>query len=228
MAYRRRYRKRRRKPMTIRRAAGQLLDVSTRTGVKYLKSKLGLNTEMKFLDTQTTTSINTTLAAVNEPLVIPQGDTEGSRDGNSCRLVSMNSNIVIDNSSNAGDTSIIRLMCVYTPNTNADPPTVNQVLDTKTAINSPYFMDRVGYNVIFDKYYTLSGGANAQVNGRTKVHDHFVHRPLDHQIKFTTGDTTGTRDNLLNGDVCWYAFCDSYTTGQPTVNIWSRVRFVDN
>lgn len=201
--------------------------VLTTLGTMYLKKKLGLNTETKYLDTASTGTLTTTLALQQNPLIIPQDTNENSRNGNTIRITGINTSILLDSVLNTAPSCMVRIVIVYSKCTNGDYPTVAEILTQNTSVLSHYTMNRTNYNIVYDKTHIMGGTTNAN---SLPVHKliYFNHKPLDHHCKWSTTDTTGNRGNLLEGDYAIYAFCDGYATTAPTMTVQSRAKFVDN
>lgn len=210
------------RPMTWRRAAGMALDLGSQSGVKYLKTRLGLNTETKYIDTDTSQLSTATLAVLQNPLVIPQGDTKSSRDGNSCRITNVNTRFLIDCTSNPTVPAMVRILAVYTPKVNGDFPTPTEILTDNTDILSHYTKNRVGYSIVYDKTFILAGFQNPYRKSKK------IHKVLDHQLVWDASDTTGSRSNLLRGDYVYYVMSKVGSGVHPTITANSRVNFVDN
>lgn len=226
MPYRRKYAKKSKK-MTVRRAAGQLLDVSSRQGVKYLKRKLGLNTETKFVDTLTSGSITTTLTLLQNPMVIPQGDTEASRDGSNLRCTSVISNMTVNSVLDTNSNILVRIIAVYTPLTNANVPAVGDVLTGISNIRSHYSRNFSGYNIVFDKTFRMSGSVTSATQPQT-IFFKLRQAILDHQCEWEKADTTGARTAMVRGDYAIYGIQEGATVSNPAFNLYSRTSFVDN
>jgi len=197
--------------------------------LKKLKSKLGINTEHKYLDlaeaigTATSTTMSAT-AGVMTP--IPQGDGTNARQGNSVRLTSMNSTFTFRAHSSSVAASRVRLVCIMQSKLNsAGSFLTNTDLFTDTTVNieTPYSMNSVGYTVLYDKTFEIASVGNS---GSTReINYHYT--PLSHHIEWTDADTTGVAANLLQGYIRWYV-CTDNGTHPPTYSSYTRIKWVDN
>jgi len=71
-------------------ATQSIVSAMSAGAVVLLKKKLGLNTEKHWLDTlETNVATASTASVMANPMVIPQGDTVNTRNGNTVRMTSL-------------------------------------------------------------------------------------------------------------------------------------------
>jgi len=225
MAYKRRYVKRNnRKPKTWRSYAGKALSMAGKAGIKVLKRKLGLNTETKFLDSNISTTCSATMTDVGSFTTIPQGDTASTRQGSGVRLVRWKVNCSLVSNASATYTQPVRVIAYYTPNNlGGTQITPTQVLQVVTEIKSHYNMNTEGYRVIYDKVHY----AEPIAVGRSIQHFSIDYAPLDHQLKWTNADTTGSVSNITAGFIAMAVMCEQ-GTNVPALEQRHRIHYVDN
>lgn len=202
--------------------------------VSGVKSLLGLNTETKFVDTNTatnTTALTTTLANTgisNVRTAIPQGDTSSNRNGNGVRMVSWKFFGDIYNFSGNLVPSIVRIIIVNWHKVAYADSSAAYILQSQTDIHSLRNTDpQARFTILSDKKYFLkpsSTGQNTQIQPWN-----FVYRPQSHHMRWTDADTAGANTNMLEGYISVYAFTDNFTASNPpTIQCYSRVEYVDN
>jgi len=198
-------------------------------GLKILKSKLGINTEYHWLDTQdisvTTTS---TCSPMAYPLTIPQGDSPNQRQGATVRLTSYVCKIRIQPNTAGLIPCHVRVIFVKFSPTRGSSPTASFFLDSSTRTTSHYQMgdsaNAIGYTILYDKTVTVPLYTAAE-----KVPDlTFSYTPLDHHLKWDSADTTGNASNLAEGFVRGYIFTSDTSANGPVYTADHRIKFVDN
>jgi len=191
--------------------------------LKILKSQLGLNTESKYLDTVTSTTCGAaTLTAFQNPIIIPQGLTTVTRIGDSLRLTRMNIRGFITH--NAADTAgqLVRILITYQPKSpGASILAASDMLQDVTNVNSPLAQNLSGLTVLWDKTFMTSTNVNPIQTFKYK------YAPLNHHIRWGTGDTTGAQAALEEG--CIRIFTLSHNgVNTDSCAMYTRVYYVDN
>lgn len=194
----------------------------------YLKKALGLNTEVKYADFAEAagTATTTTLSAIGSFLPIPQGDSTNQRQGNGLRVTSLNACYTFRANTASIASSRVRLICMVQPKLNtagAIFTAADIVTDTTANVETPYNMNTVGYNIIFDKTFEIAAvgqtGSTKEINIR--------YNPLQHHMEWIDSDTAGTATNLLKGYIRCFV-CTDNGTHPPTYSSYSRLKWVDN
>ena len=209
----------------------KLLGMGAAAGLMFLRNKLGINAETKYIDTPSAThSYATTATAVlygsNLTTALVPGTSSSTRNGASVRMTEYDIKGQISNTNLNLLFSQVRICIVkwHCPGTNVS----NDFLQLPTDINSPYNLDATyKYTVLFDRKYpvrTASGG-----NATELIPFEFNYQPANHHITFPDSDTTGGRVQALDGVITLYAYTDVATVGQfPNISYYARMKFVDN
>lgn len=194
----------------------------------YQKLSMGKNVEIKYFDQASVGTVSGTL--VGSTIVcngLAVGDATTDRDGDQIRIRSVNMGIAVDNSSNATINTRFRLIVAYQKYVNQNQLAANELLSDPTQVVSPYGMDFEGYQVLYDKQFTLDG-ANGNGAHAVKFFDRFVWRPKKAHIKWLSTDTTGNTGNIVKGLIRFYIMCDGVVTSNPAYEVECRTRFIDN
>lgn len=190
------------------------------TGVKAL---LGLNTESKWLDTTSTGTLGTTLAAMQYELQVPEGLNANSRTGDGFRLTHYKTRINVIADPLATGTYIARIIVVSQPIVNNNPITASEIVYTTTNWLSPYNMDTEGYKILADKVLYISPPTQQGANQTFE----FDYSPENHMVKFSTADTTGANTSLERGNIRCFIMTQS-AVNPPLYSMYSRIHYVDN
>lgn len=210
-------------------AAGKFVDHLGAAAVKKLKEKLGLNTELhKFYD-NLSLAPTTTLTVWLPPPVIPQGTTNPTRVGDSCRVVSNKHRIVLSNLSTTACTVFFRMIATYRhEGYYGTPIDVNDILQTTTAISSFHSPNITGNDirVLYDKTVglesSLTGVARKFIDVNFDLHEQ--------HLEWQVSDTTGANSALNAGAIEWLFMYGAIgtVTGAPGILVQREVDFVDN
>jgi len=194
-----------------------------------LKAKLGLNTETKYVDTvETNIGTSSTCGTLAYALTIPQGTTNATRAGASCRLTSYTMVMRVVANTAALVNTLVRVIMVRWKDSRGASITATSLLDDSTRITSLYNLggtaNAIGYTVLYDETFPINID---NVDGAQKVIT-FKYTPLSHHLLWTDADTTGVIGNLQDGLIRGYIMTSE--TGANTPNYWSdtRVEYVDN
>lgn len=190
--------------------------------VKYLKNLI--NVEFKYHDTQFSQQAHTT-GAILSLNFINQGDGSTNRDGDQCRLKSLELHGAVALPATASRPNSTRLMLILDTEPNGSTPAITDILDNQGgSINfyySPRNLDnRTRFVVMKDWHYTVNP------NG-TEAYQINHYRKLDLKVLFngTTGSITTMKNNhlflLVLGD-------EASGATNPTYALSSRIRYVDN
>ncbi len=200
---------------------GALFDNVSSKALIALKSRLGLNTELKFADNpQTGVALTTTLTNRNSPPTISQGASASQRNGKGVRMTRYLNRMSFSN----GSTTVpCRVRCLIVANEDAGVAAVGEVLQDTTNVLSPLNSDIDQYNhfVIYDRLITL-GVATAP---NAIVNEEFEWTPDNHHLEWSASDTTGLPANMLQGNISVLVFAD---TANVTFTAYAREEFVDN
>ncbi len=184
------------------------------------KVKSLMNVELKFVDIVTTPTVNTT-ATIHQASLLNQGDTGSTRDGSQVRVKSLlvNYSIVLHTSAVATN---VRVIIVSDTQTNGALFAASDLLEDITAndaINSPYNLDNIyRFRILSDKRYALcdSGRKNIIVSKFIK---------LNTPMRFS--DTGNGIADILSQSYA-VLFISNEATNVPTVNLHTRMRYLDN
>ena len=147
-----------------------------------------------------------------------QGDSESTRDGQSCRIKSIQFLGHIKLHASATDTQC-RFILFIRKAVNNVLPTVTEVLRTanvQSLRNTDYRHDIV---ILKDKMFTLNANHPRQIIK--------FWRKLDLKVLYTRGTTTGGIASLeANGLFC--LLISNESTNTPAVDLATRARYIDN
>lgn len=189
-----------------------------------LKRRLGLNTEEKFVDVNSTTTATSTLAQRIAFPTIPQGLDDNSRVGNGFRITRVHTCIHITAASAQALPTVVRIIQVR--NKATGEPIVGRILETTTRSTSPYNseMAKLNIEVLFDRSVTITpksgGGSSAVVE--------WTHSRANDQVVYPTDDTTGLPSNLTSGCISTWWMLDLNFDVSPVFQATSRYYYVDN
>ena len=212
-----------RKPKAKRTPAVTIQSVLHGAALGYLKRKLGLNTEEKFIDVNGTTTATSTLASRIAAPTIPQDITDNGRTGSSLRITRVETRVSISPVLTSTTPSFVRIIQVRHKRSGACPAA--SVLEVTTSMTSPYNVNHqsLGVEILYDQVLpvcSFDGGVGAYVEWT-------VNRANMHII-FTTGDTTGVVGNQEEGAITTFWMMDTNFTVAPIFASTSRYYFVDN
>jgi len=188
-----------------------------------LKQRLGLNTELKYVDVNGTTTATTTLTSRIATPTIPQGSAVGQRNGAGVRCVKIDQRICIEAAAAATKGCQIRVITVR--HKSAAGANVADILQVTTDISSPLHNNLAANHIelISDQTYTLG---HATAPNSTILIENTFSRP-NWQMEWTDADTAGTPANYINGAIATYWMQDQVSTA-PVYTSTNRYWFVDN
>lgn len=215
----------------------------SRTALLALKSKLGMNAETKYVDAASTGFQPGALDDLQQSqfdncqTAIAQGLTAQQRSGDSCRMTRM----LLHGQLTAATTQLRQVMCrIIVINCGKVPAsivTAADILQDPTDVNSPLTDDPVNtVKVLVDQTVQVGPNSTTSIVGTTAlpiVPFEFNYTPLDHHIRWTAADTTGTQANCIEGNIQVWMLTSSLggvaaVSASPTLILWNRVEFVDN
>lgn len=184
-----------------------------KSDVRYLKSRL--NTEAKYIDLDNFVTAGPT-AILNLNLTA-QGSEPYERDGNSIRMVSVQSNLKFNLHASASQT-IIRCLLVLDKSPNGTgSATVTDMYVSAT----PYSLRNVDglrrFKVLKDFHIRLDSSDPEKMA--------MIYRKLNVKVKYN--NSAGNPTSIENGLLQW-VFISDETTFAPTISYNNRVRFIDN
>jgi hypothetical protein len=200
---------------------GALFDHMSKSALDSLKSKLGLNTEIKYADnTGTSTTTATCVARINFP-AIAQGLTSSSREGASIRVTKVRLRMDMQ-SQNVAATQIRILVVRFT---RSGAPVVADIVQSATnfsTILNHHFYEN-GYQLLMDKIVTVGGTGSD--NASQHVIETFSN--ANWHAVWPDTDTTGLASALSEGNITVFWWADSISVA-PIFNSIMRVEYVDN
>lgn len=214
------YKKRARKAST---AYGTLaLNALKGYALAKLKQKLGLNTEEKHADTNSTTTATGTLASRIASPTIPQGDSDSTRTGSQIRITRVDTRIVITPAT-AGTPTACRIIQIRHLQPTA--PGLGNILEDTTRITSPLNEQIHNYGIQVLKDITVPVN-NVTGGGSTIVE--WTHRGLSDHMVWAETDTTGLPSGTIKGLIATYWMLDANFSVAPVFEGTSRYWYVDN
>lgn len=191
-------------------AAGQLVK-----DVKMLKGLI--NVEFKYLDTVGNAKSMTTSGNIDQLLLVAQGDGGSSRDGNQIRAKSLELNFNVTQHSSA-TASQARVIVGIQTDPEGNPPAWTDLMISATTVAPRNLQNRHNFIILKDYVFPLA------INGRRNAASQFYRRIDLKQLYNGTGASIGS---LKQGGL-FIAYLANEATNTPTLNYYSRVRYLDN
>jgi hypothetical protein len=228
-------------PRTPLQAAGaSFVDQLGKAAVEKLKSKLGLNTETKYVDTAANLAVTAFLAPFITSLTtaIPQSLTDNGREGSTCRVTRTRIAFKIVNPvGNLLASSSVRVIVMRYRHL----PTASVVAATLTAdclefggtggiaalLSPDTFDPTFPGQKVYDKTFVL--GLGTGTGALSTAQDVIQLAPQDFHLSWITTDTTGVYANSIGDMHVMYTICDQSTAGNfPVIDAVQRISYVDN
>lgn len=186
------------------------------SGVKFLKTLI--NTEKKILDTSVVAQAVSNIGSVQWLSGITNGTGYNQRTGIVVKAhsLSMRGNIVVSPSAQA---SQVRVIVFYNKSLNqSSVPTITDIIQNTSTPLAPYQIDNLGdFTVLYDRKF--------DVTNQTTSRSFSFKRKLGHHIRW---DTAGDLISDAESGQIFIALLSDESTNQPTIDYWSRLRFIDN
>ena len=191
--------------------------------VGYLKRRLGLNTEEKFLDVNSGTTATTSLVQNIVMPTIPQGLTDNDRTGSNLRITRIDTRIVICAAATSTIPMAVRIIQVR--HTEQGLPTAGEILEVTTRLVSPINVKAKAFGIQVLKDITVPVDS---FGGGSPTIVEWTHSGANDQVAYTTSDTTGVPTNVISGHIStWWMLEENFSVA-PTFSGTSRVYYVDN
>ena len=216
--YRRRRIRRRRVPRKPRITYG-MVGSKVYRDLMWLKRKVSLlNVEVKHYDVTAASTINTVGAAVafGQVSAIAQGDTENTRDGNSIKAISLHAKLNVLQDPTTPKNGRIRFVLLKQGYNDAYTPTYADVFNDASIDAYRNIEESSGYKVLYDKTLSLDLLKNDRAFTQFSC-------PLSHHIKWDGANAADT----TNGHIWYLVVCEA-AANQPTFDLQTRLRYVDN
>lgn len=169
------------------------------------------------VDDITGTAVAADGSNLDDLAVVPQGDTENSRDGSSIKPINLTLRYFLTQHASATNT-LVRFVIFRAKSENDQAMVLANIFPT-TPLLKPKIQDkRFNTKILYDKYFTLSA------NGQTNRAGTIVLKMMGH-INFDASDTTG--DDKESGGLYFLAV-SSEATNTPTLQYFSKLTFTDN
>ncbi len=181
-----------------------------------------LNVEFKFHDVLLGRTEVLSTPQIIQLTNIPQGDTDISRDGAQVKITDLNIKWTVEMDVTPNFT-FLRFMVIHDRQTNGAIYTAGQILEditTGNAIISPNNLDnKFRFRKLYDKVFTLSNSGGNQVR-----YGEF-NKKLQMKLRFdaSTPSIADLTSNSLS-----IMIISNRTTNGCDLNVFSRVRYVDN
>jgi hypothetical protein len=202
---------------------GALQVASDALAVAYSVKKL-LNVEYKWVDRYQSTTIGNSTGVVLEASQVPQGDSANTRDGDSLKAMSLSTRIHLARHGSDSNTLVRCMLVKILGKNNAAggmDASVANLLQTGTPSYVTSFRNKDNtkdFQVLVDKCVMLTSGHNAAC---LEIHKDFNNC----HIKYSSSDTNGT--SCEYGSL-WWVFVSNQGTYTPTLNVQTRINFIDN
>jgi len=228
------------KQMTWKQHVGKLVDIGGRSGIEGLKKRLGLNTEDHIFQDATTLAVIPGVGAgwaaagtAGAPPIIPQGNTNQTRVGDSIRVTRMYWRVGI--TSNVLQTVGTRVRVVgtvrrYSEGAGMSSAVPNTSVFTSTGLLDSQFspnMKNDGIRVFYDRTVTIAAPGVDNVGHTLEIELNDIH------MRWTQADSSGVLANLCENEMTLWISYDSNASGglgadSPQYNVTRTTEFVDN
>lgn len=208
--------------------------------------KLNKAEEKKWLDKKQSGSISTTgtvfpLTALNvwsgsnvDKMLTRSGNSINALDFKVQGLIQIPFSSVTPND----DNNRLRLMVVQIPNGDA-VPSITEILQALTIDSFLKIKGNIRYNVMYDRTFNLtslyqtSSGASSAVGSSYEPWRVPVKFSLKHKLgktgtKISYTEVSGSGDNAFENGMFMIALSDSAAATHPTIQLNTRLRFMDN
>lgn len=201
----------------------------TRTGGFYGRYK-GANKELKFFDTAISFTADATgeVPATGQLALIPQGDTESTRDGRKAFVKSIQARLVASYAPAAASTAStnVFIMLVLDTQCNGAAAAVTDVLTSANMAQAMHNLANSDRFVVLKKWkinLTAQAGVSGAYNNTTKQFEYYKKCDIPINYSGTTGAITEIRSNNL----FFLAGTDGASDDLVTVGGNVRLRFYD-
>lgn len=182
---------------------------------KIAKKVVYKQAENKYFDTLTGVSY-TDVGIMIDLSLVPQGDTDITRDGDQLYATSLQIRgyLTVADNTNVARVIVFRWKC-------DSVPLNDNILDTTykgsvNYVNSGYHHDgRSDFVVLSDKTYNMQLGTN-----RSQMR-YYLNKKLNHKINYNAGTTAG------RNKIYMFVISDSAAIAHPTINTITRLNFRD-
>jgi len=220
------------KKTPMQQAGANFVDQLGKYAIDKLKYRLGLNTELKYVDFSS--QVNTTAATWASVLnicdtPIPQGLTDNTREGASVRVVRYSVGIQVQNgAANLITTTAVRLVGTRWERIPGSLlPNTGDVIEAGALLSAPTHDPVYKNRIFYDKIFTL--GATNNGADPNLYNDSVAFNTPDFHLTWTTADTAGTTANSIGEFITWQSFASGFTASNPpTIAVYQRVEYVDN
>jgi len=221
------------RPLRWQALVGQALEGGASRAIRALREKLGLNTETKFFDDDTsgfTAALSASWTTVMTTPVIAQGATITTRNGASIRVTRELMRFVIQPGSTTTLNGIVRVVAIRQRSVG---PVFSQITAAQTfdgaisaiSMTSGNLFDQ-DVEVVYDRVFAMD--STTATGWQAVAHDEVECIPEDFHLTWTAGDTTGANANLIAGAITWFACTLGFGTANPQISMRRRYEFVDN
>ncbi len=180
-----------------------------------------LNVEVKNFDVQQSAVAIADAPAIIQLSNIPQGDSTNQRDGSQCKMVSLELNFTLNQSASAVITHV-RIMVVLDKQTNQAIYGAADLLEDVTIrdiIISPRNLDNKNrFQVLYDHVFSFSN--SGRLGAVTKMH-------INKDIIFRYDASTPSIADLTQNSLSLLQVATE-VTNDPSISMFSRLRFIDN
>ncbi len=201
-----------------------------------------INTEVKFIDHEVTAAavaLPATTLFIHGLAQNAQGTDEQLRIGNSILPKALNVRLQFSGNTSGGTDQTIRYMIVIDRDQDGTPPTVVQLLQLSTKLDSFLNMDnKKRFRVLVDGRMFVGNASTSTQHPRNKYRSHYLkfNKPQKmrahmhvkrkwYHILYSGSDATNA--SMDNGQIYIMAWSNE-VTNSPTLRVTSRLRFIDN
>lgn len=179
--------------------------------------KYYLNPEYKFLEwSNTTFQPSTTPQVFGDPSWLAAGTSDITRTGNMIKVTSMQAKMLLTRNT-ASTLTQVRCVWFYAIAPDGQLPSFSSIFETNSPTAYINKDSTIDYKILYDKLFLLD-----VYHPQREVK---IYKKLQHHIKYL--DSNAGDASLGNGAI-YFACISNEPTNTPTVQVKSRMRFLDN
>lgn len=184
-----------------------------------------LNPEQKYVDELLNAAAVSNTGTFKDMPAMTRGTAVSERMGDQIKMTSMYYKYNVSLGT-AATINILRLMVIIDKQPNGARPLPGDILQntgTNLICISPYNLaNNKRFIILHDEQMSLVASATSQsITGS-------FYKELDYHTRYNTGNTGNVADIETNNLLVYIVSNQTSVSSQPTINIYSRLRFVDN
>ncbi|MGN7614506.1 hypothetical protein ACQZV8_20750 [Magnetococcales bacterium HHB-1] len=184
--------------------------------LRFLKSVI--NVEHKFVDKDLAGAVSSTTGSITPLSNLAQGDDYNARNGRSIKLSSLHVRGTV-NANASATTTKVRLIIFNDRVSNGSTPAITDVLASSDPMSFLNLNNTSRFKIIYDRLYRLTDDQD------NSVKTFRCNKKLGWHAKYN--GSAGNVNEMQTGHL-WFLILSDQATNTPSVDIHTRLRFVDN